>query len=94
MVSQYVNIWKSASHVEYCAVKSLSSTLILIHPSPWQPCFSFNMTDINYKSYVADSQDIFYELLHIKQNIFQVIIYCKFTQEKEYGYMIIHNSYL
>ena len=24
----------------------------------------------------------------------QVIIYCKFTQEKEYGYMIIHNSYL
>ena len=82
MVSQYVNIWKSASHVEYCAVKSLSGTLILIHPSPWQPCFSFNMTNINYKRYVADQRlsaiyniCIFtrYILLHIKQNILQLL---------------------
>ena len=32
VVSQYVNMWKSASAVEYCAVQSLSSALILIHP--------------------------------------------------------------
>ena len=56
MMSQYVNIWKSASHVEYCAVKFLSSALIRIHPSPWQSRFSFNMTTINYKRYVADQR--------------------------------------
>ena len=51
------------------------------------------------------SQDIFYELRHIKWDILhlltlsqkisvpQFIIYCQFTMEK-YGYMIIHNSYL
>ena len=32
VVSQYVNILKSASPVEYFAVKVLSSALILIHP--------------------------------------------------------------
>ena len=53
VVSQYVNIRKSASAVEYCAVKFLSSALILMHP-PWQSGFSFNMTTINYIRYVAD----------------------------------------
>ena len=30
MVSQYVNIWKSASHVEYCAVKQNILQLYLL----------------------------------------------------------------
>ena len=56
VVSQYVNIWEYASGVEYCAVKSLSSALIPMHPSTWQSCFLFYMTTINYVRYVADQR--------------------------------------
>ena len=56
VVSQYVNIWTSASAVEYCAVKYFSSALILMHPSPWQSRSSFNMATINYIRFVADQR--------------------------------------
>ena len=35
-----------------------------------------------------------YLLCNKKKSKPQVIIYCRFTQEKEYGYLIIRNSYL
>ena len=91
---------------EYCAVKYLSSALILIHPPPplailllvqygyhqlqKMCCWSVPFGYIEYLSkikYFAATYSV-----TRKNSVLRVIIYCKFTQEKEYGYIRIHNT--
>ena len=48
-----------------------------------------------FMSYYISNEIFCSYLLYNKENsVPHVIIYCKFTQKKEYVYMIIHNSYL
>ena len=50
---------------------------------------------IFFMSYYTPNKLFFSFLLYNQKNIiYQAIIYCKFTPENEYGYLIIHNSCL
>ena len=98
-------------------MKSLSSALILIHPSPlailffvqydyhqlqkicsWSASFGYiEYFFTRYILWVTTHQTKYFAATYSvtkKNSVTQVNIYCKFTQEKEYGYLNIHNSYL